>query len=140
MTALTTGAVIKSDQEKGLTQNLAALANLSVRQLKAISVISLAYELAGYGGTNYSAPAVQLNQDASVLFGGIELLAGEETKNKTLIQTALDWNAARFKVTTSISTDVNTLLALYPALVDLPEDQLNRMIFTLRYKLSVLSV
>jgi hypothetical protein len=132
-------------QSKTLEADMAALGACSVPYLKAITIVCLAFELNGYTGTNYVSPVnmKQLDQDATSLFGGVELLAIEANLQYMTIVAALAWNAAAAKVGatfTATYSDVNALLAFAPGLLELPDDRLNQMIFLLRYRLSVLSV
>lgn len=139
ITALSTPVVHSDFTNKFLDQNLSALNNLAVKQLKAVIVISLVYELNAYGGTNYISPMniKQLHQDAAVLFGGYTILDEEESIQKVKVEAALAWNAAVAKGAT-VTTDVNTLIAVAPGLLEVPEQPLNLMILLLRYKLAVI--
>lgn len=139
ITALSTPVVHSDFTKKHLDQCLAAVDNLPVLKLKTITAICLAYELNAYGGTNYVSPKnfKQLHQDAYVLFGGWTLLDEQESWQKAKVETVIAWNAAVAKGAV-VSTDINTILALFPGFLELHVQIINLMIFLLRYKLAVL--
>jgi hypothetical protein len=121
-----------------LAANMAALENLHENQLKAISIVALAYELNAGSGTNYLPAGVgfdRLAQDAAALFGGTSLLVSEQNQNMLATRTVLDWNGGK-AAAAGLSTDVNALLAVSPGLLERSGELLTQMIFTLRYKLA----
>jgi hypothetical protein len=139
ITALSTPVKHSDFTTKHLDQCLSALDDLACLQLKALMATFLAYELNSYGGTDYSTPPnfKQLHQDAYALFGGYTIEDEVDNIQKLKVECALAWNAAVAKGAT-LSTDVNTLLALMPGSLACSNQHLNIMILVLKYKLAVL--
>jgi hypothetical protein len=130
-------------QAATLVSNMAALADCSTAYLKAVTIVSLAFELNGYSGTNYVSPVnmKQLDQDAVSLLGGISLLVNEQNQQIMRLFAAIAWAAAAAKVGSSFTSaysDVNAILAFSPGLLELPLERLDQMIALLRYRLAVL--
>ena len=124
--------------EDAFAANVAALADLPVPYLKAISVISLAYQLKANGGYDYIT-ALKLNQlvqDARTMFAAPALLADEQSQQVVLFRTVLDWNGG-YTATTTLSTDPNVLIAVMPGLLELPIPTLDMCAFMLRLRLAV---
>jgi hypothetical protein len=139
LTALSTPVIHSDFTTKHLDQCLAAIDNLPIIKLKAITLASMAYELNAQGGTNYVSPANfrQLDQDAVVLFGGWTLLDQEASWQLAKAEAVFAWNEAVASGAT-LSSNVNTLISSFPGSLEKTVNQCNLMILLLRYKLAVL--
>lgn len=123
-------------QEATLRANVAAIQNLSNREVIALSVVAKIYQLA-VPGTNYKANHKQLRADATTFMGGFSL--ENFPPGGTLIsrvQAVIDWNAG-FAADATLGTDVNALVALMAGFRETPESTLCLFRLFLLYKLAV---
>ena len=124
--------------EDAFAANVAALADLPVPYLKAVSIIALAYQLKTNGGYDYitAKKLNQLVQDARTMFAAPALLADEQSQQFVAFRTVLDWNAG-YTATSTLSRDPNVLIAVLPGLLELPIPTLDMCIFLLRLRPAV---
>jgi hypothetical protein len=120
-----------------LSANLAAIANLSNRDVLAFSVYAKIYQLAAAGGANYKASHAQLRTDATNFLGQDMGLLNDPRNGdySCRIQAVIDWNAA-YLVDNTITTDVWTISAGLKGLRETPEPTLLMFYFYLRYQLA----
>jgi hypothetical protein len=131
-TDLTVAATVVTARN-GMAAIMAALDNLSERDLKALTIIGIANHLnTTLSGTNYTASYPALDAQAATLFGTLDPAA---YRNKMLLECALALNA--YMYATSVTTlNVNTLIATATTgkLTTLSVPQLDRMLALLRFK------
>lgn len=123
-------------QNKTLSANVAAIQNLSNREVMALMVISKIHQLSATG-TDYRLNHKQLRTDATAFMGGFSwenFPPGGTMMNR--IQAVLAWNAGRAADAT-LSTDVNVLEAEMAGMRETPETTLWTFYFFLLYKLAV---
>ena len=124
--------------EDAFAANVAALMDMPMPYLKAVSIIALAYQLKTNGGYDYitAKKLNQLVQDARTMFAAPALLSDEQSQQLVLFRTVLDWNGG-YTATTTLSTDPNVIIAVLPGLLELPIPTLDMCIFLLRLRLAV---
>ena len=124
-------------QAKTLAANVAAIQNLSNRQVIALSVLGKIYELAHIGGVDYRANHKQLRIDSTSFMGAFSMVSlPTEGDLSARIRAVIDWNAG-YLADSTLGTDVNALVANMAGLRETPEATLTWEYYFLLYQLGV---
>ena len=105
-----------------------AVPNLSARDRKTIRILGLIYELNNVKSVDYRTNIKQLASDAAAYTNGISNF------DLDVAEAAIQWSNGYNKDTT-LTTDVNAMLAKNPDLQARPEQELDRMIALLEIRL-----
>ena len=107
--SITSGTVTPA-KANTLSANVAAIQNLSNREVLALSVLSKIYELNHIGGKDYRTNHAQLRTDATSFMGGFSLVdLGPAEQLSARIRAVIDWNAG-YIADNTLGTDVATLV------------------------------
>lgn len=105
-----------------------AVPNLSARDRKTIRILGLIYELNNVKSVDYRTNIKQLASDAAAYTNGISNF------DLDVAEAAIQWSNG-YNKDTSLTTDVNAILAKNPDLQARPEQELDRMIALLEVRL-----
>lgn len=140
-TAITTiGVPVGVADANKLNANVVQIANLSNRQVLAISVVSLCYLLHSYSGVDYRTNLGLLQSDSGSMlntFTPNDFPDGGSLLSR--MAAVIDWNAG-YEKDSSLTTDVGTILGVAKGLPELPESTLWLEILFLRHCLSIKQV
>ena len=115
--------------------NLAAIANLDNRQLKAFSVVSWVHSVSSLGGINYVGDYKTLKKDALTMMGHFPAIFDSNIQ-ESRYRAVVDWGVA-VQLDATIGTDVYAIVKEMGELREMPENTLLQIIFFLQYKFAV---
>lgn len=124
-------------QSEVLAANVAAIQNLSNREVLALAVLGAIYELQAKGGYDYRTNHKQLRIDSAAFMGAFSAISipnGGELTNR--IMAVIAWNAA-YQASNAIGTDVNALVLNMAGLRETPEATLTWEYYYLLYQLAI---
>lgn len=134
--SLTSGSVKVTDS-KILSANVAAIQNLSNREVVGLSVLGAIYELASKSGPDYRANHKQLRIDSTSFMGGFSLCSMSTAGDlSSRIRAVLDWNNG-YAADNTLGTDVNALVLNMGGIRETPETTLTWEYYYLLYQLAV---